>query len=143
MEWIEKSNIFFRWTFYLLKMYLFYQLWYWGLRSHMSHRDAGTGTERTNHLLQYQFVYITTIKQYYKPKPYNDYAIGVHLALCNFLIWNKNKPCDSVYVTFWQLMILIKILRCTAVYIRMTVKVIEVLITLKFTFFFPSYKSTT
>lgn len=57
----------------------------------MSHRDAGTGTERTNHLLQYQFVYITTIKQYYKPKPSKDYAIGVHLAPCNFLIWNKKK----------------------------------------------------
>lgn len=89
MEWIEKSNIFFRWTFFLLKIYLFYQLWNWSLRSHTSHIDASTGTERTNHLLQYQFVYITTIKQYYKPKPSKDYAIAVHLALCNFLIWKK------------------------------------------------------
>lgn len=56
---------------------------------HTSHIDASTGTERTNHLLQYQFVYITTIKQYYKPKPSKDYAIAVHLALYNFLIWNK------------------------------------------------------
>lgn len=86
-EWNGKSKIFFRWTFFLLKIYLFYKLWNWSLRSHTSHIDAGTGTERTNHLLQYQFVYITTIKQYYKPKPSKDYAIAVHLALCNFLFW--------------------------------------------------------
>lgn len=85
-EWNGKSKIFFRWTFFLLKIYLFYQLWNWSLRSHTSHIDASTGTERTNHLIQYQFVYITTIKQYYKPKPSKDYMLSAY-------IW--------LYVTFW------------------------------------------